>query len=433
MSPETSQKNLYPAGNTGKGRFFYGWVVAVAGMIILFAHSSGNSSFGVFLKPLVDDLDASRASLSGAVSARFLMIGLLASLAGIACDKFGPRKVMLVSTFLCGLGYFLLSTTSALWQVYLYLGFLVGTGGSAFYTSVVATVARWFGTKSTRAMAVVTIGYSLGAIITPPLASYILTSYGWEAAFMALGFLIVFLCPLALIWLHPVPHESIIPPQFDSSLSLESTAVSTDDAASGADGLSLKEAVNTSAFWFIFGIFALHALSHQMLMTHLVANATDAGLEVTEAAFTLTCIGFSSLAGRLLVGILAYRFDSKSMLAFSLLITVPALLWLIVAKETWEFYIISTIFGLGSGAMTPLIPNITTVYFGNRVIGSLVGVQVFAYSVGVIIGPVLAGYVFDVTLSYSWAFAIAAMTMVTGFLFALILRPPQRVNSTNAA
>ncbi len=419
-----------PGQKRNNNRFFYGWVVAISSMVILYAYSSGHGSFGVFLKPLVEELGSSRASISGAISARALTSGILAIVVGVLIDKLGPRKVLLVSISLSGLGFLLLSTLDNLWQIYLYLGFLVGIGGSAIYTATISTVARWFGEKSTAAMAVATSGYGLGTVITPPLASLVLINYGWRPAFVALGLLILFLGPLALVWLRPPPHQREHPLESKTAPIVENTRLPLESVPYAKNDFSLTEAIQTRPFWFISAIFMLQALSYLLLTTHIVANATDAGIEVTSAAFALTFIGISSIAGRLLSGVIAYRLGSTSTLAVSLFICIPVLLWLIVAKEAWHFYIISTIFGLGTGGLHPLIPNITTVYFGNKSIGSLLGVQVLAFCIGAIIGPLLGGYIFDATQSYSWAFAIAAITMALAFIISLLLKPPIRANST---
>ena len=431
MIQEAIHKNLRHVRSIRNGKFFYGWIVAIAGMVILCAYSSSNSGFGVLLKPLVGELGSSRAIISGAVSTRALFTGILAILAGILVDKFGSRKIMLVSISLFGLGYLLLSTVTDVWQVYLYLGFLAGIGGSAVYTVCIAAVARWFGEKSTPAMAVLTSGYGLGAIITPPLLSLILINFGWRLGFVALGLIILSICSLALIWLRPPPNQNDYLPHGNATMGVGNDInLTSGSTVFEHNNFTLREAMFTRSFWFLAAIFMIHALSYQMLMTHIVADITDAGIKITLAAFALTWIGIMSIIGRLLAGVIVNKIGSKSALVLSLIICIPVLLWLIVAGEAWQFYVISAIFGLGHGLLSPLIPNITTVYFGKKSIGSLTGVQSLTYSIGNMVGPFLAGYIHDVTQSYSWAFGIAAMTTALGSILCLLLKPPVRADST---
>ncbi len=431
MSHAIFRKNQSQNKGPGDRLFFYGWVVAIAGMVILFTYNSATNTFGVFLKPLVEEFSSSRAIISGAVSTRAFFNGILAIVVGVLIDKFGSRKILLICISLFSLGLLLLSTASSIWQVYLYFGFLVGIGSSAFYTATISTVARWFGEKSTTALAILTSGYGLGAVITPPLLSLILINFGWRLGFVILGLLVLFISSLALIWLRPAPEQSDYLPHDNTTVRIENNInLASGSTAIEHNDFAFREALYTRSFWFLFAIFVIYALSYQMLMTHIVANATDVGIKITLASFALTWIGISSIIGRLLAGVIASRIGSKAVLTFGFIICVPVLLWLTVADEAWQFYVISAVFGLGHGTTAPLIPNITTVYFGKKSIGSLVGAQSLAYSIGNMVGPFLAGYIYDVTHSYSWAFSIAAMTMVLGSIISVLLKPPKKAGWT---
>ena len=72
------------------------------------------------------------------------------------------------------------------------------------------------------------------------------------------------------------------------------------------------------------------------------------------------------------------------------------------------------------------MPTLSGSLFGTRSIGSIFGALNTAYTIGAAIGPLLAGYIFDVTDSYYMAFASTAIAMSTAFLLCLLLKPPRR-------
>ena len=111
-----------------KSKFFYGYIIVLVGFIISSLVLGGINSFGVFLKPVLTEFGWTRAMASGAFSVCTLLIGFLGIGAGRLNDRFGPRLLLTVGGFLAGTGYLLMSQVSAIWQIYLYFGVLVGFG-----------------------------------------------------------------------------------------------------------------------------------------------------------------------------------------------------------------------------------------------------------------------------------------------------------------
>ena len=125
-------------------RFFYGYIIAVAGLVIMMAMFSTRYAFGVFLKPVQSDFGWSRAMISGAFSLSMIMEGLVGIAMGVLNDKFGPRIVLTVCGSLVGLGCLLMSQIAAGWQLYLFFGVIIGTGMSGAWIPLTSTIARWF-------------------------------------------------------------------------------------------------------------------------------------------------------------------------------------------------------------------------------------------------------------------------------------------------
>jgi len=132
---------LLPTGSK-KTKFFYGYIIVLAGFFIMFIMSA-SYSFGVFFKPLLAEFGWTRAVISGVYSLSFLLSGVVGIVMGRLNDRFGPRILVTASGFFLGLGYLLISQTSAIWHLYLFYGVVIGIGMSSCIVPLVSTVARW--------------------------------------------------------------------------------------------------------------------------------------------------------------------------------------------------------------------------------------------------------------------------------------------------
>ncbi len=401
---------------TGKarGKLFYGWVVAIAGAIVLLAAGNFHYSFGVLLKPIISKFGWSRGVVSGCVSGRSIVSGVIAPIVGSLSDRYGTRRFILIGIILVGTSYLLSSQISSLWHLYLLLSVLLGTGLGIMYTPLMATATRWFGGKSALANGIVLSGFGMGQILVPPAATYILLQYGWETCFITLGIAALGLGTLAWSFVRN-PPQSIVSPPLPESASARTPA---------NDDYTLSEASHTLAFRILFLIQLLDALCYLMVAIHIVAAATDVGISPGAAAIILTLSGITNTVGRLAMGGLATKIGNKTVLALCLAMQAPILFLLAGASDLQLFYIIATVYGLVHGGISPIIITLSGSLFGTRSVGGIIGALTLGLTTGVAIGPLLAGYIFDVTGSYSIAFSSAAIATAIAFLLCLLLKPP---------
>jgi len=400
----------------------YGWVVAIAGAIIVLAGGNFLYIFGVFFKPLIYQFGWSRAAISGCVTIRNIMSGVAAPIAGTLSDKYGPRKIILTGIFLVGLSYLLASRINSLWQLYLFLGTLTGIGIAALFIPIMATATRWFNGKSALANGIILSGFGWAQIILPPVATYLILQYSWETCFIILG--------IATLVLGTTSWSFIRTPPSTTNAQAEATqeyAPKASETLTGVEGdYTLSKALHTPALWILYLIQVVVAASYQMVIVHIIAAAIDIGITLEAAAIILTLNGITNTLGRLTLGGLATKIGNKTALILCLAIQVLALFLLARTSDLYTFYIIAAIYGLGYGGTTAIMPTLAGSFFGTKSIGSIYGTVNTAYTVGAAIGPLLAGYIFDITGSYSTAFSSAAIAMAVVFLLCLVLKPPQR-------
>lgn len=373
-------------------------------------------SFGVFFKPLLDEFGWTRAITSGVYILFFVVYGVLTPFAGKLNDRFGSRAVMTVCGFFLGFGYLLMSQVSTIWQLYLFYGVIVGIGLSGSYVPVLSTVARWFVKRRGVVTGIVVAGIGVGTMIDPPIANWLISSYGWRMTYIMIGIVHLVLVILAAQFLRHDPRQMGLSPYGAS----EAKQV---DFMPGAGGFSLGEAISTRQFWLFFTILFAFGFITQIVMVHLVIHIIGLGITAVTAANVLAIVGGISIIGRVMMGSVADRVGNRIALIITYVFMSAALLWVIVAGELWMIYLFAVIFGFGYGGLVTLQSPVVAWLFGLRSHGVIFGAVIIGYAIGSAFSPVLAGHIFDVVGSYQIAFSLCAALAIIAIISSWLLRP----------
>ena len=406
-----------------RGKISHRWVMVISGMFVIFTACNINYSFGVFIKPLIDRFGWSRTSISLAVTIRSITSGITSPIAGHLSDRYGYKVFILIGIFIIGLGYLLLSRINNLWQLYLFLGVFGGISTATCLIPILNITSKWFGHKASLANGVILSGFSLGQMIIPPLATYLLLQYGWEVCLIVLGLIPLVLGTIA--WRFIRTPQNFIHDQ-STQLVKEATSESNETSPIEVDGYTLSAALHTPTLWFMFVILMTLATCYQMIVTHIVIAAIDIGTTPELAAIILTLMGLTNTLGRVLLGGLAAKIGNKIVLSICLAIQALAMLILTGAGNLNTIYIAVSLYGLAYGGTSPIMITLAADLFGTKSIGSILGSISTSYTIGGAIGPFLAGYVFDATHSYYAAFSSAAVVLAMVFLLSLLRKPPRR-------
>lgn len=378
-------------------------------------------SYGVFFHPLNAEFGWSRATISGASSLAYLFMGLIGIIAGRLNDRIGPGKVLAITGFFFGLGCLLMSRLETIWQLYLFYGICVGIGLGAIDVIPLTTTARWFVKNRGLVTGIVKTGTGAGQFIVPFITSLIITSYGWRTSFVTLGiFLLISLIAVGRL-LRRDPNQLCSNP--------ENEANQADyHAEPEHDSLTLREAVHTRQLWIICLINLTATFCLLSIMVHIAPHARDLGASATRAAGVLAIIGGISMAGRFFSGVFLDLIGSKKTMAICFGLLIIGLLWLQVAGEVWMLYLFALIYGIGHGGFFTIISPIVAEYFGLRAHGVLFGIVAFSGTVGGSLGPILTGYVFDLTAGYNIAFWLFTLTNIAALALLISLKPFVRKN-----
>jgi len=372
--------------------------------------------YGVFFNPLISEFGWSRAAISGASSLAFFLMGLFGILVGRLNDRIGPRNVMAITGLLFGLGHVLMSRLGAVWQLYVFYGVIVGMGLSSVDVIALSTIARWFVRQRGIMTGIVKIGTGAGQFIIPLVASMLITSYGWRTSYLIIGAAVL----LVLVSIAPLLRRD---PNRIAPLRDYDKEPSEDKADFAGGGFSLSETIRTRQFWMICSVNLSIIFCLMTIMVHIVPHAQDIRVSATRAAGVLSTIGGVSMIGRFITGIAIDRIGGKRAMIVCCILLIAGLLWLQTAKELWMLYLFAVIYGSAHGGYFTTISPIVAEFFGIRAHGVLFGIIAFCGTVGGAIGPILAGYSFDVTAQYSQAFWLCTLMSVLGLVLLLPLKP----------
>jgi len=395
-----------------KNKVFYGWVVVATFLVIGTVIYGLQNSFGVFFKSIESAFLLTRTSTSTIFSVQNVFGCVLAFIGGWAVDKYGPRMIALFIGFFTGLSLLLTSQTNEFWQLFVTYSLLFSVLG-ACYTTIISVVSRWFDKNRGLAIGIAGSGIGLGPVAIAPFAAYLITSFDWRMAYIILG-LMAWLIVIPLSWLlKKSPDGTGIAANNTSSSSAESIIVQAKDAAGDQPAeFSFRDATKTRSFWLFGSVWLLTAFCHFLILIHIVPHATDIGISPMGAATVLSVIGASFVAGRLLMGKVSDVIGRKKTAIICSLFVTISLLCLIWTKDLLMLYIFAVVYGFAQGGLDTSMAALIGDTFGMRNIGMITGTLQLTYGIGMIIGPAVGGFVFDVNSSYFVAFVVLIFIML---------------------
>lgn len=399
-------------------RVFYGYVVVAASSLIMVVAFGVHYAFGVFLKPMLTEFDWTRAMTSGAFSLSWIVQGISSIIMGKLNDKYGTRLVLTLCGFLLGAGYLLMSRMGTIWQFYIFYGLIVGSGLGGMYVPLVSTVARWFISRRNLMTGITIAGIGIGTLFGPIVANQLITVYDWNISYLILGSIVFTVIIVAAQFLKRDPSQTRQVP-FNNEAEKQVINAATDE-------FSLRKTLHTNQFWLVFGLFFCFGFCLFAIMVHLPAHATDLGIPASTAATFLSAIGGASIAGKVLLGNIGDRIGNKRVYIICFILMSTSLLWLVFVRSIWGLYLFAIAFGFAYGgsatSQSPLVASL----FGVKSHGLIMGAVNNGFTIGCTVGPIVAGYIFDVSLSYRLAFLVSIAFGILGLVFTLALQPIEK-------
>ncbi len=353
-----------------------GWGMVAAAFAGMFASFGIAYSFGAFLEPMAEEFGAGR----GATSAFFALTSLtyfgLGALSGIAVDRYGPRRVLLVGALALGAGLAATSRAGALWIGLVTYGLGVGIGVACAYVPMVAVVGGWFERRRTLAIGVAVTGIGLGTLTVAPLAAALIDEVGWRNTHLLLGVAgaaVLVICALV------VTRPPVQP---------------------GPAALTLGEAVRNRDYRRLYVASGLLCVPLFVPFVHLPGYAEQAGADRVAAAALVGVIGAASTAGRLVLGVVAARTGALRAFRWCFLAMGASFALWGLDGGYGVLVVFAVVLGIGYGGFVAIGPAVVAERFGTTRLGGLLGVLYTSAGIGSAVGAPLAGAAVDATGSY---------------------------------
>ena len=373
------------------------WVVfgSMVGLIV------GNGpivffTFGLFLGPVTREFGWDRATFSTSLLVGHALAALAYPFLGRGIDRFGIRRISFTFIPLFALSMAALSLTPDSSAAFIAMAGLVGllSAGQAPLPYAKA-VSSWFDERRGLALGIAMTGIGIGATLVPQFARAVIDAYGWRAGYVALGALT---CAVAF----PTVAVFIREP--------ERPAFKYGEAV--LPGLTVFESLRSSSFWLLAIPVFLVVTTINGIVGHLVPLLTDRGLEVRQATATLSAVGLSTIAGRLMSGYLLDRFFAPYVTAVLFLLPLVGVSILAAGAGGSAPLLAAITLGFGLGAEVDVIGFMVSRYFGLRAYGEIYGCLFAIFTVGTGLGPVLMGLSFDATRSYNGALTVFGVALI---------------------
>lgn len=404
MTPAQSPPSL----RLGSRKIYYGWII-VAALSITETITWGIIYYGfpVFLRPMEQDLGASRVAVTAAFSIGLGVAALAALPVGRWIDRHGGRALMTVGSCLAVALTFAWARVESLPALYA-VWFLMGLAMAAtLYEPAFAVVVSWFRQgRRDRALLTVTLVAGFASTIFMPIEAWLLERVGWRAALTTLA---------VVLAVTTIPIHALV-----LRRNMATTAVRADGSPTAVPGVTLGQASRTLVFWVLAGAFFLSNFSTAAVSVHLIPYLVDQDYSATLAAAIIGWMGAMQVPGRMLFVPISVWLGARWMVAsvfFGQAVGMAQLPLIALIGTALPFIVVM---GASNGMSTLSRATSLAQIFGPRHYGAISGAVALGANGARAIGPVGASLLLLGLGAYPSVFWALTASLVVASLAVLI-------------
>jgi sugar phosphate permease len=372
-------------------KIFYGWWLVFACFIIgLYVSSVIFFGFTAFFEPLKKEFGWSYTQISFAASLRGLEAGILAPVVGFLVHRFGSRRIIFCGIIILSLGLIFLSFAQSL--IVFYFSFLLLGFGASGCGNVATTtaVANWFNKNLGKALGVMSSGFGASGLLVPVIV-WLIDVYGWRSALIILGLAMLILgLPLAFIIRNTPEQCGYLP---DGELPVN--PIRREATQSREVDIGIVEAFKKRPFLYLNLAEGIRLMTLSAVVIHIMPYLSNTGISRPTAGLVAAAMPLLSIAGRFGFGWLGDVYDKRYVMAIALGLIGIGMLAFCHVSSRWCIYLFLLSFPLGWGGGAVLRVTILKEYFRRYSLSKIIGFTMGFASIGGIIGPTFAGWVFD--------------------------------------
>jgi OFA family oxalate/formate antiporter-like MFS transporter len=421
------------------------WIVAVGGILVQLCLGA-IYAWSVFVNPLIAGFGYNNAQAQAVFSVGLAAFAVTTILAGRWQDRGGPRTVALTGAIVLGVGYVLAGVTGgSVLAVTLTAGLIGGIGIGIGYVCPIAALVKWFPDMRGFITGIAVAGFGGGAYIFSKLGGRLLPEITLaeqagkkvpvipegiaQAAFQhqVLQTFLVFGVVFAIIagigaLLLKDPPAGWLPAGW------------TPPARRSREHFAPREMLRTGQFYMLWICFAGAAMAGLLTIGVLKPFGQWSGLgkppgSAEAAAAATTAVGVLALfnaAGRIFWGWFSDRVGRRYAMMIMFALQGAMMLYLInMGNSILQLEIAAAWIGFNFGGNFALFPSATADFYGTLNLGVNYGLVFTSYGVAGIIGPLMAGRVFDTLGSYEPAFIAAGIACLAAAVIAFFIKAPK--------
>ena len=383
--------------------------------------------FTVFFLPISQDLGLTRAATSLAFSLARAEGAIEGPVVGYLVDRYGPRPMIVSAALLTGTGYILLSwVDSYLSFMLVYLGLISLAFTAGFAQAPMVLANSWFIRLRARAMTVVSAAVPVGGALISPLLALGVTVWGWRWAAFVAGCAFLTVCLPLSLQVKRSPESMGLLPDGDSP---ERKSAASDSRKHelrdnpGATDTTAGNAMKTFVYWVIVLAMMARVAAHSTVIVHFIPLMVWKGVTQEWAAFLLGSFAFLNLVAHFFLGWIADRVNKPRLTAACMFVpalSVPLLIW---GESVWPLWIFTLLYTVVDASF-PIGWATVGDFFGRKYFGTIRGTMSFFYMWGGVLGPVIAGAIYDHSQSYAAVLSgLFVLLSVATVLNALLIKP----------
>ena len=395
---------MHDAGvtNKGYGEFRRGWPVVLSAMLGIGLGLSPVPFYtiGVFAPVLAKQFHWGFGVIMAGLTINTVSVLVVSPVIGVLADRYGVRKVAIISVVLFGLSFMVFALGNGLLTLFYITWALMAVGGSGTLPITwTRAVNSWFDVRKGFALGLSLLGTGLFGFLIKPITVWLIAEVGWRAAYVAIGAMPLTLSlPVALLFFHDRDREP------------QENAIKVPVA-----GLTFAQTIREWRFWILAFAFVPISFAVGGPIPNMENILSLDGFDKMHVAELVPFIGLSVIFGRLIGGWLIDRIWAPAV-AFALL-SMPAIACWLLAHGPVAFgtaLLSIWLIGFAAGVEYDLMAFLVARYFGMKSYATIYGSLYGCFALGAGVGPVVFGAAFDARHSYDTVLVVSAVVMVIG-------------------
>ena len=400
---------------------FYGWKIVA---LMIGPRSAGNGVYilgnTLFVIPLEESLGLGRSVSSLMFALGGVIGGISAPVSGILMDRWGPRRVLIISVLIGCIGYFLLGLAPNILILFLiFLGPISLVMLNVAFNASSGIINNWFDRYKSTAFSLMQGGSGLGSLIIITVLAYSIDTWGWRTASGIAGLLVLAIGLPTAYASRNTPEELGLQPD-GTNKSVSGSQELPIRKAKGylivLEGMDSMQAMKTIRFWMLAISSTIFGGAIATLGIHFVPIMVWKGLTEVQGAMMLTFLALGSAFTVIFVGTLADRYGRLLIASIACIFLGIAIFILRLGGTGISLWIAVAVLS-ASSCLYPLTWSIVGELFGRKSYSTIRGYMMAVQSVGTLVMPLIAGFYYDSTEDYS----LTLMVLTVLWMMAAVL------------